>query len=181
MQTFLEGRLSSEGGKRMVRIIVISDEKGGCALLRSHLESVGHNVTEASDGLVALAAFDQESYELIIVDALLPEEDGIMVARLSPKLQPEAKVLAITGGGPNPSSVWAQEIRIEEYHNDTFRISLPLGWCRSGTQGLERSCEVNILSLSRIDGPDRQPDRCIDPESARAAAVGRPLVFRESR
>ncbi len=94
----------------MARIIVISDEQGECTLLRSHLESVGHNVTEASDGVAALAAFDQQSYDLIIVDALLPEEDGIVVARLSPKLQPKAKVLAITGGGPNPSSEGAQEM-----------------------------------------------------------------------
>ena len=94
----------------MALIIVISDEQGECALLRSHLEFVGHNVTEASDGILALAAFDQQSYDLIIVDVLMPEEDRIMVAKLSPKLQPDAKILAITGGGPNPSSDWAQEM-----------------------------------------------------------------------
>ncbi len=67
----------------MARIIVIGHEQGECALLRSHLEFVGHNVTEASDGILVLAAFDQQGYDLIIVDALLPEEDGIVVARLS--------------------------------------------------------------------------------------------------
>ena len=94
----------------MARIIVISDEQGECALLRSHLESVGHNVTEASDGVLALAAFDQQSCDLIIVDVLMPEEDGIVVAKLWPKLQPKAKVMAIAGSDPNLSSDRVQDL-----------------------------------------------------------------------
>ncbi len=94
----------------MARIIVIGDEQGERTLLRSHLEWVGHNVTEASDGIVALAAFDRQSYDLIIVYVLMPEEDSIVVAKLLPKLQPEAKVMAIAGSDPNPSSDWAQDM-----------------------------------------------------------------------
>ena len=94
----------------MARIIVICDEQGDRDLLRSHLVSAGHNVSEVPDGIVALEAFDRQDYDLIVVDLILPEEDGIVVLGLIPRLQPEAKVLAISAGAPDPSSDWAQEI-----------------------------------------------------------------------
>ena len=97
-------------GKSMASVVVISDVHGERTLLRSQLESVGHIVTEASDGVAALAAFDQQIYDLIIVDVLMPEEDGIVVAKLLIALQPDAKILAITDSGPNLHSDWGQEM-----------------------------------------------------------------------
>ena len=94
----------------MARIIVIDDQAELRALLRSYLEAAGHVVTEASNGIVALVAFDEQIFELIITDVFMPEEDGIVVARLAHELQPDAKLLAITGGGSDLSSDWAQEM-----------------------------------------------------------------------
>ena len=94
----------------MARIMVIDDQEELRALLRSYLEAAGHVVTEASNGIVALVAFDEQIFELIITDVFMPEEDGIVVARLAHELQPDAKLLAITGGGSDLSSDWAQEM-----------------------------------------------------------------------
>ncbi len=102
--------MSPEGGKRMARIMVIDDQEELRALLRSYLEAAGHVVTEASNGIAALVAFDELIFELIITDVFMPEEDGIVVARLAHELQPDAKLLAISGGGSDLSPDWALEM-----------------------------------------------------------------------
>ena len=83
----------------MARIIVIDDEADLRALLRIMLESQDHEVDEAENGALALKALGKHQYDLIITDIIMPEEDGIAVASQASKLQPTAKVLAISGGG----------------------------------------------------------------------------------
>ena len=83
----------------MARIIVIDDEADLRALLRIMLESQDHEVDEAENGALALKALGKHQYDLIITDIIMPEEDGIAVASQASKLQPNAKVLAISGGG----------------------------------------------------------------------------------
>ncbi len=83
----------------MARIIVIDDEADLRALLRIMLETQDHEVDEAENGALALKALGKHQYDLIITDIIMPEEDGIAVASQASKLQPNAKVLAISGGG----------------------------------------------------------------------------------
>ena len=83
----------------MARIIVIDDEADVRALLRIMLESQDHEVDEAENGALALKALSKHQYDLIITDIIMPEEDGIAVASQASKLQPNVKVLAISGGG----------------------------------------------------------------------------------
>jgi len=61
------------------RILVVEDEPQLRALLRLYLEREGHLVTDAGDGLTALAAFDAEPCDLVILDLMLPGMSGEMV------------------------------------------------------------------------------------------------------
>ena len=83
----------------MARIIVIDDQADVRALLRNILESQEHEIDEAENGALALKALGRHQYDLIITDIIMPEEDGIAVASHASELQPDAKVLAISGGG----------------------------------------------------------------------------------
>ena len=83
----------------MARIIVIDDEADVRALLRTILESENHEIDEAKNGTLAIEALGKNHYDLIITDVLMPEEDGIAVAKQASELQPNAKILAISGGG----------------------------------------------------------------------------------
>jgi len=94
----------------MARIIVIDDEEDLRSLLRLLLESEGHEVDEAENGAQGLAALAKQSYDLVITDVLMPEEDGIAVAKQAPKLQPNAKVLAISGGGAVLPTNWSLKV-----------------------------------------------------------------------
>jgi DNA-binding response OmpR family regulator len=58
------------------RILVVEDEPQLRNLLRLYLEREGHRVTEAGDGPAALAAFDADGADLVILDLMLPGMQG---------------------------------------------------------------------------------------------------------
>ena len=58
------------------RILVVEDEPQLRGLLRLYLERDGHRVTDAGDGPSALAAYDAEPCDLVILDLMLPGMQG---------------------------------------------------------------------------------------------------------
>src|ERR671910_2861821 len=58
------------------RILVVEDEPQLRNLLRLYLERDGHRVTDAGDGPTALAAFDADGADLVILDLMLPGMQG---------------------------------------------------------------------------------------------------------
>lgn len=58
------------------RILVVEDEPRLRQLLRLYLERDGHSVTDVGDGASALAAYDAEGADLVILDLMLPGMQG---------------------------------------------------------------------------------------------------------
>ena len=58
------------------RILVVEDEPQLRNLLRLYLERDGHRVTDAGDGPTALAAYDADGADLVILDLMLPGMQG---------------------------------------------------------------------------------------------------------
>lgn len=65
----------------MARILVIDDVPAFTALLRMTLETRGHHVAEAHDGLSGLSMLEREPFDLAIVDMMMPGLDGIELIR----------------------------------------------------------------------------------------------------
>jgi DNA-binding response OmpR family regulator len=63
----------------MARVLVVEDERGLCDLIRGHLERDGHQVLQAFDGREALRLARQHSPDLLVLDWMLPGQDGLTV------------------------------------------------------------------------------------------------------
>jgi signal transduction histidine kinase len=61
---------------KALRFLIADDFPGNLKLLRAGLESEGHQVVEAANGLEALAILDRESVDAVISDILMPSMDG---------------------------------------------------------------------------------------------------------
>lgn len=83
----------------MAKILIIEDDASFSKMLRILLESSGHEVVEAQDGLKGISLFRQDPADLIITDIFMPEEDGIGVLRKLSKEFQGLKLIAISGGG----------------------------------------------------------------------------------
>jgi DNA-binding response OmpR family regulator len=62
------------------RVLVVDDEKWVVDAVRRYLEEAGYEVAFAYDGAAALDEFERHNPDLVILDWLLPKQDGISVA-----------------------------------------------------------------------------------------------------
>lgn len=82
----------------MALILVIDDEDGIRALLRDILEKEGHKVLEAPNGILGVGLFHQNRPDLVITDILMPEKEGTQTILELRKIDPNVKIIAISGG-----------------------------------------------------------------------------------
>ena len=60
----------------MIKILIVDDEKPICDLIDLNLSSAGDHCTSVQDGLKALDLIENEKYDLILLDIMLPGADG---------------------------------------------------------------------------------------------------------
>lgn len=83
----------------MARILVIDDDEKLCEVIRLFLEHAGHEVFTAGNGRVALEIQRQTPADVIITDIFMPEKEGTEIIMDLSEEFPEAKIIAISGGG----------------------------------------------------------------------------------
>ncbi|MFG1691147.1 response regulator [Gemmatimonadota bacterium] len=88
----------------MASILIIDDEGSVREILRRLLERVGHTVYEAADGKTALRMYAGNPTDLVITDIFMPEMDGIEFLIRVREAFPEARIIALSGGGFMPLS-----------------------------------------------------------------------------
>ena len=81
----------------MASVLIIDDDAVTRTVVRAILESVGHTVSEAADGYAGLAAYYLNPPELVITDILMPGKDGIETIRELRAVNPEIKIIALSG------------------------------------------------------------------------------------
>lgn len=89
----------------MATILIIDDEEGIRALLRTTLQAAGHEVTEAPNGRIGLELYRQRRTDLVITDLAMPELNGLGVILALTREFLDAKVIAISGGETNDLDV----------------------------------------------------------------------------
>ncbi|OLE79296.1 MAG: hypothetical protein AUG06_08150 [Actinobacteria bacterium 13_1_20CM_2_65_11] len=65
------------------KVLVVDDDGKIVALIRAYLNRAGYQVLEAADGLSALRLMRAAEPDLVVLDVMLPELDGLAVARLA--------------------------------------------------------------------------------------------------
>lgn len=86
------------GGGKMARILVAEDDEAVRRFVGRALSHRGHTVTEAEDGLEALAALGAgDDFDLVITDIVMPGMDGIALALRIARDVPSLPVLLMTG------------------------------------------------------------------------------------
>lgn len=83
----------------MKRILVIDDDPQVRMMLRMTFEDAGFEVLEASDGEAGVKQFRSSPTEIVITDLVMPGKEGIETIVEIKQVFPEAKVVAISGGG----------------------------------------------------------------------------------
>ncbi len=83
----------------MANILVIEDDPEYRNLLKDVLEAAGFDVYTAVDGVEGLARITEQPCEVVITDLLMPRKEGMETILELKRLRPDAKIVAISGGG----------------------------------------------------------------------------------
>jgi DNA-binding response OmpR family regulator len=83
----------------MARILVIDDDESFRGMLCAALSAMGHVVTASPHGRDGLAKQAADPADLVITDVVMPEKDGLETIRDMRRLQPDLKIIAMSGGG----------------------------------------------------------------------------------
>ncbi len=79
------------------KILLAEDDHDMRRFLAKALETAGFLVSSFDNGLSAYNKLREEPYELLLTDIVMPEMDGIELARRATELDPDIKVMFITG------------------------------------------------------------------------------------
>jgi len=83
----------------MSSVLVIDDDPVVCAVVEGVLKGEGYSVTSAGDAQSGISRFIELNPDLVIVDILMPGKEGMATILELRETNPEARILAITGGG----------------------------------------------------------------------------------
>jgi CheY-like chemotaxis protein len=83
----------------MARVLIIEDNETLRMILRRILEQAGYEVTEAPNGGPALREYRRKRPDLVMTDIVMPEKEGLETIRELRKLDPNAKIIAMSGAG----------------------------------------------------------------------------------
>ena len=93
--------VSSSRGRQAKRVLVVDDDPKIVLLLRAYLQRAGYDVLSAGDGRSALLAIRNEQPDLVVLDLMLPELDGMAVTRLARQESSVPILMLSARGGVN--------------------------------------------------------------------------------
>lgn len=102
-------------------ILVVDDELSIQDFIRHNLELRGYKVSIASNGLEALALFDQGNFTLIILDIMMPRMDGLEVCRRIRQTS-TVPIVVLTALGEEADKIAALDQGADDYLTKPFGV-----------------------------------------------------------
>jgi DNA-binding response OmpR family regulator len=106
-----------------MRILVVEDESKMAGLIRRVLVAERHVVDIAPDGLTAVALAEGPEYDVIVLDRMLPDFDGVTILRLLRSKGLKTPVLLLTALGSVEDRVTGLDAGADDYLPKPFSFS----------------------------------------------------------
>jgi two-component system, OmpR family, response regulator len=104
-----------------LHVLVVDDEPRIRTMLRRYLVGEGFRVTEAADGAALRAALEREAVDLVLLDLMMPGEDGLSLARHI-RERSQIPVIMLTGKGDLIDRVVGLEAGADDYIIKPFEL-----------------------------------------------------------
>lgn len=96
----------------MAEILIVEDDETINLLIKKNLELVGHTCHSVFDGVDALEAVEERSFDLIILDIMLPRKDGFQVIE---ELSKDIPVIFLTAKGMVLDRIKGLQLGADDY------------------------------------------------------------------
>lgn len=98
----------------MARLLICDDESGLRAVLKRYALFEGHEVWEAADGMEAVKLCEKETFDIIIMDIMMPELDGFSAVKKIRQTS-DTPVIMLSARGQEYDKILGFELGIDDY------------------------------------------------------------------
>lgn len=157
-----------------MKILVIEDEFNLASFLKRGLEEEGHKVELALDGKTAKVHMASDKFDLLVMDVILPDANGVKLCQDFKSLHPKIPIILLTALGSTQDKVTGLDAGADDYLVKPFQFS-------------ELTARIRVIErrLLQHNLPSRYSalDLTLDVESRMVIRAGQPinLTTREFR
>ena len=105
----------------MAKLLIVDDEQKIREMIRKYAVFEGHQVYEASDGFTAIQMAEENNYDLIIMDVMMPELDGFSAVKAIRKFK-QTPVIMLSARGEEYDRIHGFEVGIDDYVVKPFSV-----------------------------------------------------------
>jgi len=93
-----------------VKVLIVDDEKDFLDIIAERIGARGMDVSTASSAEDALNMVETESYDVVIMDFMMPALDGFKALKLMKTKRPEVQIILLTGNVPDEKRIEARAL-----------------------------------------------------------------------
>jgi two-component system phosphate regulon response regulator PhoB len=136
-------------------VLVVEDDENLRVVLRDNLEEEGYRVADATTAAAARAALDGGSYDLVVLDVMLPDGDGYALCRQLRAAGNPARVLMLTARALEDDLVTGLDAGADDYLVKPYRLRELLARVRAllrrGAEPASAAPEILSCAGYRVD------------------------------
>ncbi len=104
------------------KLLLVEDDEALRFIVKDNLEQNNYEVEIAEDGEIALKLFEQNSFDLIILDVMLPKIDGFQVAKTIRKTNEQVPIIFLTARSMTEDKITGLTIGGDDYIPKPFSM-----------------------------------------------------------
>ena len=131
-----------------MRILLVEDDRDVADLVRQELEEEGYAVTVCHDGAAGLRTAERASFDIIVLDIMLPFMDGLEVTRRLRRQSVLTPILLLTARDAPEEVVRGLDCGADDYLTKPFSFDVLLARIRARTR--TASSKLNLLRFADL-------------------------------
>lgn len=154
-----------------VRILVIEDEVGVATTLKDRFQKEGYAVTVARDGNAGMEVALHEPFDLVVLDLMLPGQNGLSICQNLRRLGSNAPILMLTARRQTRDKVIGLQAGADDYLTKPFKMAELLARIEALLRRGAGQTTVSRFLLYKFG------DLQIDAQGSEVRREGRPLAL----
>ncbi|AVQ33595.1 DNA-binding response regulator [Staphylococcus muscae] len=134
----------------MAHILIIEDDEKIARVIELELEFAGYQVTKAYTGKQGLNLYETEKFDLILLDVMIPELNGLEVLRRIRMTDTETRIIMLTARDTVMDKVGGLDSGANDYMTKPFEIEELLARIRVHLKDRQQGTEQDILTFKNL-------------------------------
>jgi two-component system, OmpR family, response regulator ResD len=146
----------------MPEVLVVDDDDTVASVVVTYLERAGHQTQRVGDGQAALDAVANKPPDLIVLDLMLPEVDGLEVCRRIRKTHADLPIIMLTALGEAEDRIAGLEVGADDYVTKPFsprELVLRIDLVLRRTAMVRQPAEILVAGSLHVDTAARRATR----------------------